>query len=315
MKKNLSKIGVLFIALLALLLGCNKKEQKLDKPIIRYYMYDYYEMNCLLRRNAVIIKEIVLNDSISRLQITNHSYKIKNQYDIYATYDRMLYQKTTQQGIYFSEYGADYALHYDFNSKGDTINTTFPTYYFFGMTQEEIRLNTTNSRYLETDDEMRSVEIDSLTGRIKKVEIIVHYEPEDYYVDYRNFYACQSRTAATQIVFLKDFPFPLFTNEIHRLYNYLLSDVIGQPDGDRYVDEANKARWNKYLCLLGFPENTTDIPSRWRYKLMWRNDQRLAEDLHKRGFSISQIADSIKCSDGFVELLLEEAREGAREDE
>ena len=90
--------------------GCCSKEQPKS-----YYMYDYYYDDFLVTKNAVIVEQTELNDSVSLLDITNHLSKRKGR-ECALTYTAIIYQKKNEQGISYSEDGANYELCYSNDS-------------------------------------------------------------------------------------------------------------------------------------------------------------------------------------------------------
>ncbi|GHV60050.1 hypothetical protein FACS1894182_14850 [Bacteroidia bacterium] len=215
-------------------------------------MYDFYEANWLLVRNVVVIKEELLNDSISILQITNHNRHIEKEYGISVIHDKKLFQKTTSKGIYFSEDSISYVMHYDFNS-AKRYDTQFPTYYFFNVEKETIHLDTIRRDYLQKVDGVEFNEKD--------------YQPKEIYKDFRIFAFGKINTTGwgtNQILFWKGFNFPLFCN-MGRGYYYLLSEVVGYSDTINYVKEAYDAVWNGRIFWSREPMHPIAEPSDWVY--------------------------------------------------
>ena len=273
---NTKKLLLLLICLsTSYLFSTCTKQIKIDQKV-KYYIYGYYENNWLLVRNAVIIKEEVLNDSISRLQITNHNRTVKNELGISVFFDRKLFQKKTPKGIYFSKDSINYELFFDYMN-GDEICQTFPIYYFFGIGENTIRLDT-EKNYLKERKEfyLKEKEENSDEKLVKSIiEPKIIYKPQEVYYDFRSYIVIgkgQIRSGYYQILFNKELPFPLFCSDIIMQDYYLLSDAIGFDEADIYIDQAYDAVWNDYLRESDEPlmKNVT-LPSSWLQKLIEEN--------------------------------------------
>ena len=263
-------ISIVSLLICFMFSSCNKQRNNEQK--VKYYMYDYYENNWLLVRNAVIIKEEMLNDSISRLQITNHNRTVKNELGISIFYDEKLFQKRTPQGIYFSKDSINYDLFFDYNF-GEKIEQTYPVYYFFGTGENTITLDT-EKNYLKRDVEyyVKEKEDNSTDKMEKAIESKIIYEPKKIYNDYRSYMVCgkkQGRFGYYQVLFDKNLPAPLFCSDIIMQDYYLLSDVIGVKKADKYINQAYDAVWNDYLRQSDSPLiKSVTFPSSWWEKII-----------------------------------------------
>ena len=299
---------ILTISLLILLFnGCN--QQNNNEQRVRYYLYNYYDNNWLLVRNAVIIKEEVLNDSISRLQITNHNRTVNNELGIPVFYDKKLFQKSIFNGIYFSEDSIDYDLFFDFNS-GKKIETNFPVYYFYGIGKKEIKLDTIKN-YLEEEVEFYLKDKkDTDTNEIESnIGCKVIYIPQKVYNNYRsyNIYISNEngRSDYNQILFDINLPVPLFCCDIIQEDYYLLSEIIGFAEADKYVSEAYEAVLNDKLRQSAEPFSKEILfPSVWWYKIINEKWEQRVKTLYEKGNTVCQIADSLNTTEDAVRRIL-----------
>jgi hypothetical protein len=110
-----NQVHLFIILLSAFFISCNHKksdEQVSHRDRISYYLYDYRNGEWLLTRNALIIKNIQINDSISKLEITNNHNFVEE-----SSYHKELYKKRQNNAILFSEDSLNYYICYNFSSK------------------------------------------------------------------------------------------------------------------------------------------------------------------------------------------------------
>ncbi|MDR1763309.1 MAG: hypothetical protein LBR64_05070 [Dysgonamonadaceae bacterium] len=273
-------ILIVGFVLLFLCIGCHQQHND-EQRIVRYYIYNYYEDNWLIVRNAVVIKEEVINDSISILQITNHNRKIINEFGITVFYDKQVYQKTTDNGIYFSEDGRDYYFFFDFIF-GKQREVNFPVYYFFGKEKRKIELDTIKN-YLKEGGEfyLNDTIKDSKDEIASTTDYRITYQPLKIYNDYLSYlvyiYEREDDTDykdVCQILFNKKLHVPFFCVNVVQQDYYLLSDIIGIKESDRYINEAYEAVMNDKLRLFTEPfSKEVSFPLSWWYEMKKDTEQ------------------------------------------
>jgi hypothetical protein len=164
----------------------------------RYYFYDFYVSGWLVERNAVEIKEMPFNDSISFIQIINHGKQDKKSYFCDFTYEKKIYQKHTKQGIYFSWNNHDYSLYYDFLST-ETTYSEIPSYEFF-------------------DNKERNFSIQAYVDELQEKKLIFFGDGERAFV-----------------MFTNNFSFPLCAVKNRTEESFFLSSVIGDVKSLKYL--------------------------------------------------------------------------------
>lgn len=239
---------ILFFLILFFLLGCKEKHTP------TYYMYDYcFGDGIILRKKALIIKQEIINDSISLIEVTNHRQE-QSPLICYMTYNGTFYQKNTSKGIYYSEDGVNYYLFYDFES-GKKYNPPFYVFKFFGDELPESIRNDT----------------DTLTEspRWSRIKFFQEYPPH------------------YETIFTEGFYLPLFSRDHGRCRYYQLSAVINGNKSNEILNLVSEIRNDNYFFGRDYNDAKGIAPSP---RPCYEEVLNKIDSLKEQGYSLEEIS-------------------------